>query len=901
LWETPTQSGRNPFYDSYDAYAENVRLIGKEYSVVPEFKISDHIDKYLSLGDTAFESTDLPLLEITGGKAGASKSDTTEFFEVYSTSDFLKNFEIIQDDHKGFVDPLALTLKCKAVKKLLPYEGFYPAQRTVDIAKQFYNSYGTHLTFSSSFADGENADYAIQNLLTPLFSPGILYNSIKSGIACDYPIMTGSFATSSLTVDGNTTGSYYINDQFHRRIPFEALIEPEKHLANYSLHSQEPDPRGSIDATVNWNGQGDQKYRLMVSNFLSEVGGFFLENEDYTTIASLPQGDPNFGNAEAGKTYMMRIALYRATAGSKDVWRTDSETYSVNSTYQPPEGTEFGVPQDTGSMTECLTMYSRPSAFGPPQRLTIEGNAGSEQTVQFENWRRYKNQGSIDTFYNVTTASALVITHGVQPDAPFGDLAYQNQGAITPHFLIGNDASSGYNYPFTPPYYHGEGWADIIFKPTETRKYSVEEIIDNSSVEFLRFYEPVRDLSAPPPDYNVNWRLINEDAMQLASSINIFSKGILGQNFKSQTVSDSYRWIIQSKFETPVLNFNKYNYTGSTNKITLPNIAPETTPIGMWHQYGEIPAPQDGIFLKVSDVPSQWIKNAMGGNEFLTSSLADLCGFSADPVRIGQVKSTKIIKEAVVAVPFIDKDGQREFFKIPKVDIDNALSEDNRLLVGDTIVKMVENMQEFVLPNSMDFVRNRDIDPFAMYIFPFEHTLTREDLANIWQNVSPDIAVSNQEVEATISHELLYHELLGEGAQLKVGANRSQELDRKARIKELNTQIRWMVFKIKKRAEANYFEKIFERNESNITRGKKTTVDSTGAKSNAQYNWPYDFFSLVELVKIDAEVDFAQPDDDAQESGIVAKPIVKNPDRKVKIVGNKKNRKRTTRVKGKRR
>ena len=40
-----------------------------------------------------------------------------------------------------------------------------------------------------------------------------------------------------------------------------------------------------------------------------------------------------------------------------------------------------------------------------------------------------------------------------------------------------------------------------------------------------------------------------------------------------------------------------------------------------------------------------------------------------------------------------------------------------------------------------------------------------------------------------------------------------------------------------------------------------------------QYNWPYDFFSLVELVKIDAEVDFANPDDDAtQDNRTVIKP-----------------------------
>ena len=384
--------------------------------------------------------------------------------------------------------------------------------------------------------------------------------------------------------------------------------------------------------------------------------------------------------------------------------------------------------------------------------------------------------------------------------------------------------------------------------------------------------------------------------MQIASSMNIFSKGILSQDFKSDSPTDSYRWIIQSKFETPVLNFNKYNYTGSTNRITVPNVAPEVTPIGMWHQYGEIPTdPSQGIFVQVTDVPFQWIKNSMGGNAFLTSSLADLCGFSSNPVRVGELKQSKVIKEAVVAVPFTEVNGQREFFKLPRKDIRNALSDDKRELAGQTVVDMVEKMQEFVFPPSMDFVNNEDIDPFSMYIFKFEHTLTKQDLANIWQNVSPDVALSNEETEATISHELLFHELLGDGAKLKVSKGAPTrgglELDRQARYDEIDPEVRWLVFKVKQRGNSNYFEKIFERNESNISKLSKVTVDSTGGKSTAQYNWPYDFFSLVELVKIDAEVDFAEPDLETNQERLKIKPVVKQPDRKVKKLGNKKNRK----------
>ena len=40
-------SHKYTFYDSYDAYVENMRNIGKGYSIVPEYRISERIDDYL--------------------------------------------------------------------------------------------------------------------------------------------------------------------------------------------------------------------------------------------------------------------------------------------------------------------------------------------------------------------------------------------------------------------------------------------------------------------------------------------------------------------------------------------------------------------------------------------------------------------------------------------------------------------------------------------------------------------------------------------------------------------------------------------------------------------------------------------------------------------------------------
>ena len=137
-----------------------------------------------------------------------------------------------------------------------------------------------------------------------------------------------------------------------------------------------------------------------------------------------------------------------------------------------------------------------------------------------------------------------------------------------------------------------------------------------------------------------------------------------------------------------------------------------------------------------------------------------------------------------------------------------------------------------------------------MYIFEFTHTLTQQDLSDIWQNLPPDIGTEMEVSEVAITHPLLRKELLGQGGE---SGNATIEMPDK---------LKWMVFKVKQRAASNYFKKTILRNpEVNTDVGSgNVTKDEFGDTSNIQYNWPYDFFSLVEMVKIDAEVELGNID-----------------------------------------
>ena len=819
LWEAPSGAGffdstgtfvsrpKEPFYDSYGNFAEEFRGLGKDYSIVPEFRISKHVEHYLTNGETA-QKTDL--FEISGALAGTEDSSNADFFKVYSNSEFLELFDIVKEDHKNVFDPFRIKLQCKAIKKFLPYKGFYPCQRTVQIAEQFYSSYHdgieTH-SYSMSGSSHTGSNYPFQHLINPLFGPGILYNTIKAGIACDYPVITGRVPEAGQTGVENHEASYYYNRAFDERIPFEALLEPEKHLANKVLRTNEPDPNGSVPINISWNGQGDRTYSLQMNNFLAEVGSFFLKNESYTTIASLPQGDPNFGNAEGDKVYSMRLKMYRTISGSKS-----NATGSSNN-----KG--YGVPQDTGSMGESFTMYSRPGAFGPPTVF-------SSSLFIPRTWETFKKANSADFHFSASQQ-------------------FQH--------VTGNNALNGFNYPFTPPYYHGEAWADITFVPPDgTKKYTLAEVLNNSSIEFYRFWDDKREFGANEKSGSI---LINDQAMQIASSMNIFSKGVLKDDSAIDlTIENKYRWIMQSKFETPTLNFNHNNHTN----ITLPNFGSGSTPIGMWHQYGRVPQKtNEGIFIQVGDIPTNWIENAEGGTVNNTGSLVELCGFSTDPLRVGEIKQIKRIEEAVVAIPFVSNEGSNSFFNISREDVDRAINGDTEN-VGTTISRLVRQMRKYVFPPQFDFVKTETIQPFAMYVFEFSHDLNRQDLADIWQNLPPEIGITHETATAEVSHELFAQEFFGTGAVLE-----QDKMKRFTNLSEFPSDIRWMIFKVKKRATNNYFQKMFNRNES----GADLTADeiastAQGAKSDVAYNWPYDFFSLVELIKLDATVEFANVDQD---------------------------------------
>ena len=106
---------------------------------------------------------------------------------------------------------------------------------------------------------------------------------------------------------------------------------------------------------------------------------------------------------------------------------------------------------------------------------------------------------------------------------------------------------------------------------------------------------------------------------------------------------------------------------------------------------------------------------------------------------------------------------------------------------------------------------------------------------------------------------------MGGGAITVKDARSGTILDESAKGKEFNSRVRWMVFKVKRKAKNNYKAKILEKTGTTakeISRDREAQIDSSGAQRTISYNWPHDYYSLVELIKIDAAVEFSKIEKD---------------------------------------
>jgi hypothetical protein len=939
-----------PWYNGYPEFNADLKLKSKGFSTVPEFILSNHLQDYLEVGTLNNGKTNTFEIVGTGINSSTLRNSTASFYLDYSNSDFLQEFLKIKQE--ALMGAKEIKLICSAAVKFVPYKGFYPADRTLQISDRFGKDYGAALR--GSCKGGTVGGSSLQKTATggtllhlsggmskpimeSMFAPGILYNSIKSGLAVDWPIVetptkyikipygdaahtdyknasnwaltvrTGSVLYS--TSDDQDYALQHMNRNktfFDQRLPFETIVYPEKYIRGIQFYDLDSHPSSSMrDVTSSWDGTAGDGYSRMVRNFLGEVADFYLKDSQYTKLESTPiAGDMEFSE---GEVYMARLKIYRSMTGERD-YSFESGSYNyfgaTGSAFtrfgaaqvkQNVNGSDvatsevtyitdnsYPLPQDPqkAEYRENFTMYSRPSAFGPD----ISGLSCGHQFSA--------------SYYSSSVGGTIY------------------------------DSFTGHNPAYTPPYYDGQAWVDFIFYPRGNTKYNLAKILTETTASFLRFdagylsgtlrRSSSLDHGGPdsiagasgqrtpliftnndlvnPSDASVSispstypllaiysGANINKNSMQASASFNLFgveNVSMVDTNKFDQVTTirntvEGQRWVIQPQFETPMLNFNDTGTRPLTSsQLSLPSYGSAAVPRGMWHQFGVIESDTDkGIFMEIGDIPQNWLEynhlvrnTGSVYNEFSTTtgqhvaskvkSLSSLLGFdnTGNKKRLGELKESMKIKEAVVAVPYVVKSDdkptargtienytRKEFIEIPQYRFESALSEtdgsaagDSLLSAGESIRRQVTLMENYVMPPEFDFIANRDLIPVAMYIFEFEFEFDQDDLSYMWQNLAPRSYKKFSFNHSEVGHELLTTELLSE----------TNLVD--------NEELRWMVFKVKQKSQADYYDKLStQAGQVPFTRGDYS-LNAAGYK--LAYNWPYDYVSMIERIKIDAEI-----------------------------------------------
>ena len=154
---------------------------------------------------------------------------------------------------------------------------------------------------------------------------------------------------------------------------------------------------------------------------------------------------------------------------------------------------------------------------------------------------------------------------------------------------------------------------------------------------------------------------------------------------------------------------------------------------------------------------------------------------------------------------------------------------------GESVRKMIQKMDKYILPPQFDFINNDAVEPVVMYFFEFEYKLDRDDLSYIWQNLAPRDYQTITKTSTSVAHALDNNELLS-----------SEDV--------LDSNMRWMVFKVKQRASTTYDDMV-QSQAGESTSTQNIFNDKKSKKQYPiQYNWPYDFVSFVETIKFDAQV-----------------------------------------------
>lgn len=294
------QAGKGPYHNSYITFNSDIKNMGQGYSVIPEYRISPKLDSHYTSNISYYDDS-FNQLELTGTiieDYSIAINTSSAFIEQRVNSDYIDLNEYLNNELKEFkLDKIKL--KVGAIKKLLPYDEFYPQTRMLKLAQQFSSSYSSLFNLTGSQATFRTA-------LAPMYAPGIGFNSIKAGVGLPYSIAISSSATAytDITKSVGTSANYY------QKLSWETILYPYKNFQNISgttFYDIDPDIQINSTASISRTGSYNQVYDYKANNFYAEVINLFKNSGELTSLSSKQDSEWYF--PDLTKKYSLDIVV----------------------------------------------------------------------------------------------------------------------------------------------------------------------------------------------------------------------------------------------------------------------------------------------------------------------------------------------------------------------------------------------------------------------------------------------------------------------------------------------------------------------------------------------------------------------------------------------------------------
>lgn len=159
-------------------------------------------------------------------------------------------------------------------------------------------------------------------------------------------------------------------------------------------------------------------------------------------------------------------------------------------------------------------------------------------------------------------------------------------------------------------------------------------------------------------------------------------------------------------------------------------------------------------------------------------------------------------------------------------EIASLLEHKKYLNDSNNIVKLMKMMVKYNFPPHLNWLLDKNIPPTIIYVSEFKDSFDKEDLANIWQGAMSKNSIDASEDSASVEHFFTQEEMFSDF--------KMDEL--------LKNNIKLKVFKVKFRGQADYY--------NNVVADFRPTRWLL-SKKWYRSNWPYDNFSLIELLRLD--------------------------------------------------